>query len=158
MGYKTEKVEGTVADFVEDAYSEFQALGEEMRTWADGLNEGNLGQTDKYSAIDECASALEEYTEAPEVPGAISDEKVDTMIMVPDRRNRQPSRATRLENAIGKLQCVASLCESAGDDLENSDLDEEEKATATEEIDTFKTTIEEVIDNLSGVEFPGMYG
>jgi hypothetical protein len=49
--------------------SEVESLAEEMRTWADNLEGGNLGSTSKCEEVSECADELE-GVEVPDVPSA----------------------------------------------------------------------------------------
>lgn len=79
------------------------------------------------------------------------------------------SRATRLAEAVSKIQDGLSEIESLYDEIqewhdgmEGTNLESTDKFTALEEcaetLDQGKDEIENAISELEGVDFPGMYG
>jgi hypothetical protein len=137
-------------DAIEEAFSEIESLAEEMRSWADGMPESLQGG-DKYSAVDEAASSLENASR-PDEPGDELD-GITVTIQDPTPRRRGYSRADRLGQAV----YILDACISALEDFAASEDPEfpEEKAEAA---DAYKDEIENAKSEVESVEFPGMYG
>lgn len=143
-GKRNAPAQGTVDGVVDDAYSEIESLSEEMRSWAENMEE-NFSATEKYSMVVECADLLE-AVERPTTPENLLEERVD---FTQDTR-RNLSRSSRLNNCVVALEAVCELVEekivTLGDDDEVSEWDE------------FFTSLRQTIEEVEQAEFPGMFG
>lgn len=133
-----------VGDAISEAFGELTGLGEEMRSWADSLEE-KFSSTEKYERVTEAADALENLSE-PDIPDSVKN--LEVTFVDPPQRRRGYSRADRCAQACYILeQCIGVLDEFVGED-------DEKLADAIE----LKDAIEQAKDEAEGVEFPGMYG
>jgi len=172
--YKMEVQRITLADAIANGYSEIQQLRDEMNEWKDNLENGNLGHTDKFSRVEECAEALDSEADnepSEELPADLVLKEVSVSVQVNRRKNKGPSRAVRCSNACAYLQVVCDELEGIMEDLPTEpEEDDEGRITpeaekAAEEAQEEKDTLEEIRDHLQstieaveGIEFPGMYG
>lgn len=136
-----------IAEGVSEAYGEIQSLAEEMRGWADNMEE-KLSHTEKYERVSECADTLEQYTDEPDMDD-LPDMEITIQDLKPKRRGY--SRADRLSQALAIFDLAISACEDFEADDENSDEDKEKVESLRDELENAK-------GDLEGVEFPGMYG
>jgi hypothetical protein len=150
--YKTR--EATLADAANEAYSEFMALGEEMREWADNLEE-KFSATDRYARISEAADALEGLSE-PNYPDWASKTKVQISELV--KPPRKVSRATRRDNACAILDTCMEVCNEWLDENDKPENRSDEMLEIIGEITQIRDDLENLKDEAEGVEFPGMYG
>lgn len=140
----------TVADAVSEAFGEFMSLGEEMRTWAENLEE-KFSATDKYSRISEAADNLENLSEVEAIKWATNT----TMEVVdPPMRKRAYSRPDRCSHACNLLDDAINACENRLDDLKEGD---DAKAEA-DEVESYRNELIDAKDEAEAIEFPGMYG
>ncbi len=117
-----------------------------MTTWRDNLEE-KFSQTSKYDEVSECADALDAVADnEPEVPAVAGSLGV---LFIPPAFKRLPSRADRLGTALDQLRAAS---EELADWAENHG-DHNESSEATEAADA----IENVVSELEGISFPGMY-
>lgn len=133
----------TVADAIGEGCGELLSLGEEMRSWADAIEEKFSG-TSKYDNICEVADVLEGVNE-PEVAAELKDLKVTVTRTRYGRRG--PSRATRRDDATYLLQVAKDLLENFEEESENA----EAASALADELD-------QIINEAEGIGFPGMYG
>lgn len=138
--------ETTVENAVSDAISILTSLGEEMRDWASNLEE-KFSATEKYSRIDEAASALEGLTDEPTIEDAHAALKTTVM----QSNKRRPSRSDRRDDAVNLLDAAASgLRERAeAEGVEQNEIDA---------LESLIDDIERIKDEAEAVEFVGMYG
>lgn len=160
--YKPVPQKGTIADAVSFGCSEIQTLGEEMREWADNMsaNEG-LTATDKYQAVEEAADTLENHQDELDVPGDVSEFEVEWTEQHPRRRRHQISRQYRLDNAVAALSAARDVCADLSQDeayLEEHVEDEERREDVKEGAQTLHDELDNMIGDVEGVEFPGMFG
>ena len=134
-----------------DAVAELVQLGEELREWADNIEE-KFGSTDKYSRLEEAADVLENLSE-PSV--LLPLEAIEVEIFELPRRKRGPSRPVRRDQAVYMLETVQYALQDILDEtvVKSSDTPEHE-AWAQELYDE----IEELKSEAETVEFPGMFG
>jgi capsid portal protein len=151
--YKTR--EATLADAANEAYSEFASLGEEMREWADNLEE-KFSATDRYARISEAADALEGLSE-PDYPDWASKTKVQVSELVKPLR-RRISRATRRDNACAILDTCMEACNEWLDENDKPENRSDEMLGIIGEITQIRDDLENLKDEAEAVEFPGMYG
>lgn len=139
---KIEEKTMTVEEAISMGYSTISELGEEMRDWADNLEE-KFSATAKYEQVSEAADALQEHEEFPdEVPEALNALKVTFHIYT----KRKESRSMRRSNATAALQAVRDVLE----ELEDEDLKDQAEGIIT--------ALECTIDDIDAVEFPGAFG
>lgn len=144
--------EASLADAANEAYSELQSLGEEMREWADNLEE-KFSNTERYSRVSEAADTLEGLNE-PNYPDWASNTKVQiTELVKPPRRQ---SRASRRDDACSILESCMDACQEWLD--EHTEVKEGADLELSGEIEQLKDDLENLKDEAEGVEFPGMYG
>lgn len=142
-------IELSLETALDDAFSEVENLADEMRSWYDNMPE-NLQQGDKGCRVDEAASALENVQRL-ELPECLNSER---KISVGRIDGRKTSRAARLSEAVNLLELVKADAEQfVHDELEEGDEDNE-----ADEVNSFVNELQQAIDELEGVEFPGMFG
>lgn len=136
----------TVADAVSEALGEVSSLAEEMRNWADALEE-KFSATEKYSRVNDCADLLEGVSE-PDCPAELSDVEVTVQDPLP---NPRASRADRLGTACDMLSaCVDRLGEIYDD--------ESQPHGKREAAGVLRDDVEDIKSELESADFPGMYG
>lgn len=149
MSYKTRQCESTIT-VVGDAISEIESLAGEMREWADNLENGGLGHTQKYEDVTAAAESLEAVSEI-EVPSIIDHMTLKYSESYNPRKGRGESRAVRLANAVTILETAREVASNWLDGLPKEDENREAVETFTDELDN-------AISEVEGVEFPGMFG
>ena len=134
-------------DAVSEAYSEFQSLAEEMRDWANNMEE-HFSQTDKYSRVSEAADALEDLQE-PDVPESVAD--IPVTIQDPKPQKGGYSRSFRCSQAGSILMdCIAAL-----EEVKNEEGVSDEKS---DDADQLMSELEQHQGDSESVDFPGMFG
>jgi hypothetical protein len=134
---KYEVTEDTIPDLIANAYSEWQSLGEEMRTSQENMEE-HFSATQKYQDIEQCADTLENFSE-PTVPEKFKETKIAYFV-----GKYRGSRDGRNAYACDQLQTVIDCLE------EHPDEDDESQSLADE--------LQEAIGEAEGLNFPGMFG
>lgn len=156
MGYKPQPRQNTVPDLVTEGCGELSTLAEEMREWADNLENGNLGHTQKFDDVSACADELERIDE-PSMPEGLGDVlavAVHWTEMVQSRKGRSESRSVRRDNAVARLQAALDfLQESVEEEQEDSGLTDEQRS----EVEQFVTELQDIIDTAESLDFPGIY-
>lgn len=139
-------VQSTIADALSSAFGEFESLGEEMRSWADSIEE-KLSHTEKYSRVSECADSLEQFSE-PTYDDSLGSVKVEYPQYEGKSARKGLSRADRCSNA-----CLAlDACISVLDELIENDPQLKDSA------ENLRSDIDDIKGDAEGLEFPGMYG
>ena len=138
-------------DAIGEVMSEVETLAEEMRSWADGMEE-KFGSTNKFEEVSQAADTLEEQAGNDpvnaEVHSFLNDVKITIQDPTPKRRGY--SRAARLGQAQGVLMDVVDALQTYMDDNTN---DPKKKETA----EALKDELDNIDNELQGVDFPGMY-
>jgi hypothetical protein len=124
----------TVADLVDNAFGTLEDLAGEVGDWYDNLPEG-FQSGDKGSALDDARNTLGSLSQ-PDV-----NEQLGALEVYYEPAQEIRSRASRRDDAIGRLQAVVEV-------LADSD-DPDAKALSDE--------LENAIAEAEGVEFPGRY-
>lgn len=151
--YKITDHSGTIDGVIEDARSDLEELASEIRDWADNMESGGLGHTEKYEQVAECADALECVDLDLNVPECLEGFEVKYQNKRPYGRKAM-SRAMRCENLQSMLDAVTARAEEfADDDEDESDEAEEQR----QEVREFAESISEAVANLEMIDFPGMY-
>lgn len=143
--YKYVMCQGTVSS-VEDAFSALEDLASECREVYDNASEG-LQQTQRIQTFGDTADTLEGLS-CPDVPECVSELAISYSEAT---KKRGVSRAKRCENAVSVLQAAVDALENWLDGLPDDDDNRDE-------VDSFKSELEDAISNAEGCEFPGMYG
>ena len=157
--------------------SELESLAEECREIVDNASEG-LKNTQRIQTFEQTADTLEGIDVNVDIPDSLTDEVVDWSEGEQTRKGRSLSRADRRDNAIAGAQAVAERCR----EIENEDEPEleerredetdegwseresmwnaehDEWETRKDDACTLADTLEELIGEVEGCEFPGMYG
>jgi len=140
---------------------EIESLRDEMTEWRDNMDGTGLENTQKYEAVSEAADQLDNVDsitfddldsvmEEAELADDIKALTYKAILMVPRSRRQSSSRSVRLSNAVstltGALDCIEAYL---------AELPESDKVTDIQtEVDNLRGLVEE----MDGVEFPGMFG
>jgi predicted house-cleaning noncanonical NTP pyrophosphatase (MazG superfamily) len=138
---------GSVLGLIEGAYSELEALRDEVQEIVDNASEG-LSQTQRIQTFEETASALDFVDSVPDVPEAVQDFVVE--YTEDKRKSKSTSRATRCAEAVNLLQCVIEVLTEFSEAKQDSEL--------CDEIEQLLSELEDAVGYAEGAEFPGMYG
>ena len=159
---RDEQFTSTVADVVDEAFAEAEALGEEIREWYDNLPE-SFQDSDKGYSLDEAANGFENL-DRPDTPGANDGDSIDvrsvSVLYLPDLEGY--SRPRRAAECSGKLRAVVDLFRDA--DHEDEDDRQllgdvwEENGDLKTEINEWLDELENQADEIEAIEIPGMYG
>lgn len=132
---RKERYTSTVADLVDSAFTDFEDLAAEVGEWYDGLPE-NFQVGDKGCALEDAQNTLDSLSQ-PDVSEDIGALPVYYLPLINNR-----SRASRRDDAVGRLQAVVDALEESAND---------------EGIRCLTDELENAISEAGGVEFPGMY-
>lgn len=152
MALKYQTREASLADAANEAYGDLQGLGEEMREWADNLEE-KFSNTDKYQRVSEAADTLEGLNE-PDYPDWANATKVQITELI--KKPKRPSRASRRDDACSILQVCMEACQEWLD--EHTEVKEGAELELSGTIEQLQNDLESLKDEAEAVEFPGMYG
>ena len=157
--YKQVREKFTVGDGL-DA-SEIESLRDEMQEWVDNMSGTALENTSRYQMAEEAVSQLDRVDDIgiDDIWDAVNNTECltedlknleyEVILFKVKSRRQHPSRTYRLSNAIsainGAIECLREF-------LEPYESDEVSEVRAA--IDE----VESVVQELDGVEFPGMYG
>lgn len=160
MSSKTIMRGSSADDVISSAKSTVEELAQEMRSWADSLEE-KFSQTEKYSTVSETADNLEGI-DWPEVPESLSDLGVQWS---ETKSGKRPSRRKRCESVVDSLRGLYEALESRRDELQEQidlrsedETDEEEPEALQDACTELMESVEVVIDTLESCEFPGAFG
>ena len=131
---KRKQFTSPVGDLVDCAFGSFGDLAGEMGDWYDNLPE-SFQQGDKGSLLEDARSTLENLS-PPDV-----SERIGALPVYYLPHKAISSRASRRDDAVGRLQAVVDAL-SPVEDGEDAELVDE---------------LENAIGEAEGVEFPGMY-
>lgn len=171
MARKLKQIEHTsTLAAIEDAVNTLRdELGEEMRSWYDNMSE-NLQGGEKGTAVDDAAAALEQLSDF-DIPDALREL---TLIYTTEHKGGRKGdpRWLRRDNELAVLNAataaVEAFIDAAQAALNESDEDEitidavtynaEDLEALIAEAQTLMSEIDDMIGEVEGVEFPGMYG
>lgn len=163
-GYKTVTSQTTVSAAIADANSEVESIADEMREWADNIEE-KFSTTDKYQRINDAAETLENLDKPDETDMDSDADRVITVGQsVQSRKGRATSRACRAGNAASLYDAAASELRDYAEELREKvktltdqvEIDPLNKYA--EEADELADACEAAKDEVEGVELPGMFG
>lgn len=149
--FKTVMVKSAVDDFLSGAVAEIEELAGEMREWAENMEAGGLGHTDKYQEVEAAADALENIYLEVDLPEAVVSliGSIETMNSTPYGR-KPMSRSMRASNTAAVLSAVAeTLDEYRDEELYSTDI--------IESVDSQIEQCENAANELEAVEFPSMF-
>lgn len=161
MPYKTVTLKGcTIAGLISDGFSEIADLASECQEAGDNFNNDSHP---KAEAFHDAASTLEGASE-PDIPAELElllERECSCSVLQNKDKRRGDSRAVRLDNARGKLECAVEEIRSVADDLDaicdmlqlEGDRDDLKQA-----LEDLADEVEQAKDEVDGVEFPGLYG
>lgn len=148
MPYIEHKSEATIEDMLDK--SDIEELRDELREWADNMSSTALSSTEKCQAVEAAADELDRVDEMDldrltELEGVkpLLQDKVAYSDYRPYDKRRQPSRAYRLSNAIGRINAALDYLDQK---LEN---DADYRSCADD--------IESNLSDLENADIPGMY-
>lgn len=113
--YKTATRTCSALGAFEEAKSEIESLRDEMSEWADNLENGNLGHTEKFDAVSEARDNLDNAVsdlDGVDFPTATGDKEITYTESTPYGRKGQP-RWMRLSNAVSMLEAAKDALEGA---------------------------------------------
>jgi len=150
----------SIEDMVNNARGTVEELASELREWHDNLPE-SLQNGDKGSTLEDSASTLENL-DIPELPDWATDTdhtNAITTVFFPSLE--WDSRAARASGASEELRAAAERLREEAEKLEKPegcDVEENKKrAERGDELSNLADEYESAADEISGVEFPGMY-
>lgn len=149
--HKQQREQTTIGDAISTAFTELELLAEEMREWADNMEE-KLSHTERYEQVSEAADTLENLSE-PDADGLEQFLSPAISVLQYVQTIRTP-RWARRDNCTVYLDAAISALETARDDLPETEANEETRDTLTDFIDE----LESARDDAEGVVFPGMFG
>lgn len=155
--YKTVQEKMTIADAISAGYGELQCLRDEMRDWADNLENGNLGSTQKFQDVSDCADMLDSVADDEPDYGGVElqlAKEITVGVQQNTRKGRGPSRAVRCGNACAYMQAGVDAIEALMEDMSEAKNGDENSKETLEEL---RDHVQNAIDEASGAEFPGMY-
>ena len=144
----------------EDGSGIIDSLVEEYEDWYDNMTGTSLEAMEKYDMVGEVARVMREQFDALEglvFPDGISE----IPIIIPlYPSGKSPSKAVRFSYACQILSSVCSVI--VGDaDVESPEAsifyiikDMKERAEVMEQADEFARELQDIIDELEGIEFP----
>jgi len=157
--YKQVREKFTVGDGL-DA-SEIGDLRDEMQEWVDNMGGTALENTSRYQMAEEAVDLLSRVDDVQFddiwdainntecLTGDLKNLEYEVVIFKVKSRRQYPSRGYRLSNTIsiinGALECLRDFLEP---------YEAEEVGEVREVIDE----VESIVQELDGLEFPGMYG
>lgn len=143
-------IDSTVGALLTEAFGEVEDLANEMAEWRDNMPESLQG-SDKYERVSECAEMLE--NQHSEDPGAPTDEVSSLPCSYNEsKKGKKSSRQMRLTNATAKMDAAREAMQQYFDELPD---DEAEENTDLKDL---IEKIEEIVNELEQVDFPGMMG
>lgn len=140
-----------ILDALDEAFAEIEDLAQEMREWADNL-EDKFSGTQKYEIVSSTADTLEGIENAHAGFDDATNEvlnKITIVIQDPTPRRRGYSRADRNADACTILQSISDALDEAT---------EEQLGAHVDDANGLKDDVDAAVSELEGVEFPGAYG
>lgn len=170
--YKHEPKTGRVEDAILNAMSELtEELGGEMRDWYDSMPDP-IRDSSKGDSVNEVADALEGLDQ-PDLDG-LPKEVLDIQATWTEARKvrgkqKTPSRNVRRDNASAKIgaarDALRDWCDEQESQLEEAaagaGVEEEEGKEHEELIERVRDLadkLDEMTDEIDGLDFPGMFG
>jgi len=136
---------------IEDAHSEIEELACEMEEWSSNLEDGGLGDTYVAEQALDCSEMLQDQASMLgdlTVPDSLADLNVMTVIpydvSLLSGRSRNIGRGKRLANALAALE--TAIAAPTSEMLENQEIGE------------WVGGLQEILDELGNIDFPGAYG
>lgn len=156
-----------VWSLVEEVYSEIEELGNECQEAADNFPNPSHPKAEAFSDV---AQELQSVSPPDELDipedGPISTlppipQVTDLQIQIPSDKRRQTSRAMRLSNAVSKLQAAIDTLTAYRDDVAIPTADDTKQKVLEDyvmSLDDYIEALQETINVVDSLEFPGMFG
>lgn len=155
----------TIGEAISNAKSEIDQLQSEMEEWAGNMEGTGLENTQKYEDVNSTAEILASAASPLE---DIDDDKLGTLaaqaIDSTEYRSRRFPRHERLDNAVTLLQSAKEPLEETRekvqgeiDDPAFENADHTERENALDMLDEVISALDDAINELESVEFPGMF-
>ena len=146
----------TAESAFDSAKGDLESLTQEMTDWRDNMDGSGLENTSKFESVSTAADSLESGNgnmESVEIPESIKADTVEwTEFKHADARWR------RLSNLLGAINAVKEHASEKADQLRSPAEGVAPNEDAAQELDEFVSSIEDVVSEIEGVDFPGMYG
>ena len=151
--YKSIVLDATVTQAIENGQQDLEELKEEMCSWRDNMEGTPAENSPRFETVTETADTLEnmETVDPDDLPEGVGSSwtKYGNQ-KVTSGRQKTPSRAVRCSNACAALEAAAGFLEEVDSDTADDDV--------TEACTQMATELREIISDVEGLEFPGMYG
>lgn len=149
-----------VESAVTDAIGDVQSLRDEMQDWADNMSSNNMEHLPKYEEVDAAREELDQVADSePELPSAFPAGFVDEVKWTECHTYaRSQSRSTRASDCSAALSAVVDHIEAffvAHPD--ENDAVYGVTPTLFDDLREYADSIQEIIDVLDNISFPGMY-
>lgn len=147
--------ECTISGAWEDGKSIIETLGEEMRAWADNMEE-KFGTTQKYETVSTTAETLEgiDVTIPEEFEGEENKKfifKYSTVALSPSKM-RHRSRANQCSDAVEIWNNLVTYLDQISEDEKEYTKEERDAA------ENMSSEVQNAIDEVEGCEFPSSFG
>jgi sugar phosphate isomerase/epimerase len=152
--------EMTLDGVVNEAYSEFSNLRDEMQDWADNMESANMEHLPKYDAVSEARDALENFSDnEPDMPKVVPEGLVTLLTWEESgRKRRHVSRADRCSEAAALLDRAIAHVQEFLDAHDDDDAVWQAEGCDRDEWEQWVNDLTEAKDEAEAVDFPGMYG
>lgn len=168
----------TPADAISIAYSELQALRDELQGWLDGIPD-NLQDGSKAEQLNDAIGGLEEACDdEPDLPPCFEDVDTTRVEFAETPLSKRASRRDRRDYAVQLMRDAVSSIEAWRDDQTCAAAAQEFREAREEvlspeaigdawedhvdliesEVEVFGDEIASHVDSVEAVEFPGMFG
>lgn len=154
---KRTPVTSSVADAISYAYGEISSLHDEIEEAVSGMEDSpGLAATSRCQTLAETRDTLSEHTDEPD---DVPDMAGEIEVSYTENREKRLTRAGRRDNASGALSACVDALNSWADEREEEVRDRDgEDDGGIDEARELASSLQETIDAIDGVEFPGMYG
>jgi len=163
--HKRVRFETTVGSAIEDVKSEVETLRDEIESWKDNLEGTGLENTGKYEQLEEAYDSLDAGSNA--LDSIDLEESLKGSPVIEKKIIYFEFQAYGTSNACAKINSIMEALTERGEEIEEAlnSLDDTDKGVIEyERLTDHKTAIEDIelelqdaLDNLKSVEFPGMY-
>jgi hypothetical protein len=151
---RTKHFTSTVDSLMDDAFSEFESLKEELESWYENLPE-QFQQGDKGNMIEEAMNTLDQI-DRPDIP-----DNAGTIEVYHQPAEKVESRSDRCSEAVSIVQDIISALNDKAEELREAATgkseEEAKKEPDPDDLESFASDLESAIGDAESVEFPGMY-
>ncbi len=157
MQYKMAIQSMTIEDALSNGFGELQSLRDEVREIVDNAND-SLSQTARIQTLSETADTLDNVADnEPDLPSEFNL-TLSVGQLAHKRKNVSASRSIRRDNAVSCLAAVVAVCDDHLKTFDSEKERSESDQSAYDMVETLRDNIQEVIDEVDELKFPGMFG